>query len=491
YPEGTNCGVNPGHPDFTAPLVDALLTGNKQTPTLHILPSVDIDIDSDNNGTIERSELEDKIETTAPGKLIALNKDDDDENGAADYGDDGPYAENDDDLVPVKLSYEDVDADLTGMQLKLSHGAGVELWTTQKKDAPLSLEFTIGLDTDPTTFYAEGTGTAQPSITASLQKPDPTGFIALHVDEVVTTVMDLGLQAYRPQSEGPDYNAPFPKTPVPYASEADPGVGIRRNGDDDDGDSLADDPSCNGSDNRPEDTGITGENDLIEVLVTTLPVSPNGLTYVLRRTNDNINVWDNSNKSNAVLVSSNTRTFTVLSPPGDPDDLVTLWVEWVSMDAAQTESHLVLEARTDATDPQSVVAADTLRFYPFTSVVIAFGGDNQSPIDEDGDGRMSDPRDPDVAEDHEGAFDIAQDLYEAGWDVHAYNENVLDGGITGTAPYQEGGRVGLAGVRSCVRSSARMTLLKTGRKALPPAKPCQRLNVSAFAGRSDSDTRSR
>jgi hypothetical protein len=57
------------------------------------------------------------------------------------------------------------------------------------------------------------------------------------------------------------------------------------------------------------------------------------------------------------------------------------------------------------------IISDTLVFHPFTSVVIAFGGNNNVPLDT-GD----------------GAFDIARTLYARGYDVHAYNEGVVDEG---------------------------------------------------------------
>src|SRR5690606_28351856 len=50
--------------------------------------SIDLDIDSDNNGSVDRSYFEDSIEFSAPGNLLLLNVDDDNGNGTPDLDDD-------------------------------------------------------------------------------------------------------------------------------------------------------------------------------------------------------------------------------------------------------------------------------------------------------------------------------------------------------------------------------------------------------------------
>ena len=59
---------------------------------------------------------------------------------------------------------------------------------------------------------------------------------------------------YRPQTES--YGNPFPPTTVPQAYKVTPGVGVRRNGDNDDNDAFTD---------LADPNGVAGENDLIEV----------------------------------------------------------------------------------------------------------------------------------------------------------------------------------------------------------------------------------
>ncbi len=55
---------------------------------------------------------------------------------------------------------------------------------------------------------------------------------------------------------------------------------------------------------------------------------------------------------------------------------------------------------------------DVLHFYPFNSVVIVLGGEDQVPSD------------PPNAE--HGVFGIATDLYRNGYDVHMYDEDAVD-----------------------------------------------------------------
>jgi hypothetical protein len=85
-----------------------------RTSILTILPSVDIDCDSDNNDTLERSDWEEEIENEAdyPGKLVVYNNDDDNNNSVDDYLENADYDYpsglswvpfTDDDLVQVVL----------------------------------------------------------------------------------------------------------------------------------------------------------------------------------------------------------------------------------------------------------------------------------------------------------------------------------------------------------------------------------------------------
>jgi hypothetical protein len=124
-----------------------------RTSVLTIIPSVDIDADSYNTGTIDRSDREEEIENEAAysGTWVAWNGDDDNENGIADYLENAEYEYppgiswvpfTDDDLVPVVLDrgFED----LSGMddfvfELKVTLGRGLSYWLDPEK-TPISAD---------------------------------------------------------------------------------------------------------------------------------------------------------------------------------------------------------------------------------------------------------------------------------------------------------------------------------------------------------------
>ncbi len=133
------------------------LAMDHRTSILTILPSVDIDCDSDNTATptwhgIERSDWEEYIENEAeyPGKMVFFNHNDDNNNGIADYLENADYQYppdppglswvpfTDPDLVPVVLDRGF--ADLTGMdgfvfELKVTADTdyGLRYWLDPEK----------------------------------------------------------------------------------------------------------------------------------------------------------------------------------------------------------------------------------------------------------------------------------------------------------------------------------------------------------------------
>ncbi len=94
---------------------------------------------------------------------------------------------------------------------------------------------------------------------------------------------------------------------------------------------------------------------------------------------------------------------------------LTVWVENPSGGAAELE--LVALALTDASD----VAADRVHFYPFTSVIIALGGESQVPAD------------PPLEPDNHGTFQLAIRFVELGYDVQMYDEDVVTPSGSGEA----------------------------------------------------------
>ncbi|MDI6809939.1 MAG: hypothetical protein QME66_13385, partial [Candidatus Eisenbacteria bacterium] len=210
----------------------------------------------------------------------------------------------------------------------------------------------------------------------------------------------VGMTAYRPTTEGPAYNNPFQRREIPEAQEETPGAGIRVNGDDDNVNSTPD----------RNDTAVNNENDLIEVVLDAAPPAPaSGFKYVLKRSSSNIKVWNSQTKGTAWLDANDETNLTFSTTP------MTVWVENPNGGTADLE----LQAKTDS---GTVVCSDKVHFYPFTSIVIALGGEGQDPADP--------------ANANHGTFQLAVDLYEQGYDVHMYNEDSVAGNGAG-ATYDE------------------------------------------------------
>jgi hypothetical protein len=206
------------------------------------------------------------------------------------------------------------------------------------------------------------------------------------------------MTAHRPQSEA--YGAPFQRRAIPEEQELSRGVGIRVNGDDDDGNGTPD----------AEDANVASENDLIEVtLAASMPIPPDGLEYALVRTDGDIRVWSSSTKGTEILGASDSADLSFASGP------ITVWLEQPDVGT----SDLVLVARR--IPDQSVLASDELTVFAFTSVVIALGGENQVPAD------------PPLEPENHGMFQVAIDLYELGYDVHMYDEDVVVASGAGAA----------------------------------------------------------
>jgi hypothetical protein len=232
-------------------------------------------------------------------------------------------------------------------------------------------------------WHRDQTGTPPNQLsTANFSNAISVTFGGIPIDPPV-----VGLTAYRPQSDG--YGDPLQRRAIPDGLEVSPGAGIRINGDDDDGDSVAD----------RDDATVPGENDLIELVWTidTIPAPP-GIEYVLRRTNSNLRVWSNVFKGTPVLDTNDVAVLTPTSGMGS------LWVE----NPNGGDSSLILEART--TSNGTVLSSDLVEFYPFTSVVIGLHGEFQFPTDP-------------VFGFNEGISYMTIDLHEDGYDAHMYDED--------------------------------------------------------------------
>ena len=198
-------------------------------------------------------------------------------------------------------------------------------------------------------------------------------------------VPSIDLVAYRPQNEN------LQRRPVSESVEQAMGAGIRPNGDDDDGDGVAD----------REGAEVVGENDLIEVeLRFDLEAAPAGTEYVLRRSNPNLRVWASSSKGSAILDALDEAAIEVVGLAQ------TVWVE----SPEGGDADLTFELRDSET--LQVLASDEVHFYAFTSLVIGLHGEFQFPTDP-------------VFGPNEGISELAVALYIEGYDSYMYVENAV------------------------------------------------------------------
>ncbi len=185
------------------------------------------------------------------------------------------------------------------------------------------------------------------------------------------------MTAYRPQ-HGSGY-FPFSKTAVPDANEESTtlGPGIRIN--------------------HPGDGDPVGEDDLIEVAIS---IDTVGAQLALRRSSGNLKAWTTRAKNGGTeipFVSDKTGPL----PFGPGETELTVWVEWAVAAHGTADLHL---------EPLAISESlDMLRFHSFQSIVMALGGETQTP---------SIPIDS-----THGTFIIAVSLYGQGYDVHMHDED--------------------------------------------------------------------
>jgi hypothetical protein len=200
------------------------------------------------------------------------------------------------------------------------------------------------------------------------------------------------------------YN-PFPRRPVGEIEEddVDNGPGIRINTDDDDNNGIAD--SLQGS------TPITRENDLIEVKIDRLP----GQGDMVLTKDAEISLYFDHAKETPVPLDVNGNT---TLPLPFTNNTATVWVEWTST------THSIADiALFELANPSTVI--DFVRFHSFQSLIVVFGGNTQDPTDTSGDGSIGDFVNG-ATGNREGIFDIAQFMYDTGWDVLAFDEEAVD-----------------------------------------------------------------
>ncbi len=305
-------------------------------------------------------------------------------------GDNNPVA--DDELVEAKLFFDAGKANLDGYKLTLWGSNKVAFWTTPEKGGPGATEFVIGTDTVPARVYIEGLQTGATTIVWGLRKPDGLTPV-VEPDEAIVTVVDANLTAYRPQTPH------FLTVAVPESQEEDVklGPGIRRNGDDDDGDLASD----------WYDTPVPGEDDLIRLDVWRDAGLSSDVDFVLTRSDaSRLQVWKSSDKSGGKVFDADATPLEEVPPRNR------LWVEWVRPGTGEDRASLELEVR----DPRNGNKAfsDKVVFHAFTSVIVVLGGEGQ------------DPADPVLEPNNHGIFRFAISEYRKGYDVYMYNEDVVN-----------------------------------------------------------------
>ncbi|MDO4551587.1 MAG: hypothetical protein Q4C96_10105 [Planctomycetia bacterium] len=167
-------------------------------------------------------------------------------------------------------------------------------------------------------------------------------------DQVLVTVVDVGLQPYTPETTYIDPMA------IPTVNWQKNNVGIRRNTDFDNG-STTPDSSISGQ--------VANENDLtrVDIIFTELF----GTSFVLVNTNENLKLWDSSTKGTQ-------HTFTNGKCAANTID--SFWAEYAS--AGNENYSIALQLVETATN--KVVFEETMLFRPFNSITCAFVGENQT-----------------------------------------------------------------------------------------------------------------
>ena len=364
-------------------------------------PQVDLDADSDNNGVIDQTAAEDAVEADAPGRVLRLNDNDDNRNGRVNLldGSDGRGFKdgsgawlNDHRLERIILGFNTALDALQNYTVRLAADAGLRLWRTADKRAlSRSYSYTIGGATPPPTdLYVEGVATGQFKVKAALY--DAAGNFVSE-DILLFTVVKLDLTAYRPQTDH------ITQTRVPEQKEN--AVGIRRNGDDDNGDGAQDFLTAH----------VSGEDDLIRIDITRNPDPVAGLEYVLRRTDDNpsginMRLWSSSDKSGQVM----TNTYEIVIGSGGVSSASTLWAEWIEMDSSRRVASFSLEVRVSG----KTVLSDVLTFKPFNTIVVALSGEQFGPFT------------------NTALRTAAQRLYDDGYDSYYFDEDAVTAVPAGT-----------------------------------------------------------
>jgi Ca2+-binding RTX toxin-like protein len=364
----------------------------ERTARIHI-PGVDLDIT--NPAVSDHDEAE-------GGAVVRFNNDDDDGDLVLDYQDAVVASEND--LLELKLRSL-LPAELQGIDglMVLSFATGsIRLW----RDASRTLEITSNVTefnlSQEHTVYVEGVADDGEEVEIeAIYRPDQSALSASGLtahgteakDKVRVKVGTGNLVPYRPMHnidlKANNFYGPFTKRFVKFNDRLSEtlGPGIRINGDDD---------NNNGSPDFNDTTSpVANENDLIEVDIV---VTPGQNNVALRRSSTNVRVWTTRDKAAEIsFVNAGIQT----NPLQLDNNRLTVFVEWASANHGNADISLV--------DSTTTTEFDKIKFHTFTSIIVAFGG-----------------RDADPEKDDSGTFQMGHQLYAQGYDVHMYDESIVD-----------------------------------------------------------------
>jgi hypothetical protein len=192
------------------------------------------------------------------------------------------------------------------------------------------------------------TGTVTLQAMPVLNTNAPAGY-----DSVKINGITFGFTPYTPQTE---YIAPMP---IPEKNWKENGVGIRRNGDYDNGSTTVRDWAISNP--------ITEEDDLIRTDIDITSVS--GISYVLKKSSTDVAMWASSQKGGSQYVVS--ATGTTITSGG------TLWAEYTNFG----EDICTLTLAVIDTTSGNELFTEELVYRPFNSVTAAFVGENQQAGD--------------------------------------------------------------------------------------------------------------
>jgi len=243
------------------------------------------------------------------------------------------------------------------------------------------------------TFYVEGVSTI--ICTVDLHAMPTTGNDGVVGAKV--TAINFGLQPYTPQT-APFQRLPDNNWPIAERLWKENGVGMRRNGDRDNGSSVTRDWFIS---NR-----IENENDLIRVDIQVEPVIA-GIKYVLKKSETHTVMWSSSRKGGSPYGVPTTGTEIISSG--------TLWAEYTKFgNAPCTFTLAVIDRKTNRE-----LFTEEMVFKPFNSVVIVTLGNRQNPADP-------------IANPTHALGQWAIDLYREGiYDVHLYSNRAVAGSNSG------------------------------------------------------------